>query len=255
MACMHALRLLDTVWPSAIRAWELLVGSKANLTLTGADASAHAAPFDASPPAHPAPPPIHRERQVHKERLSHKRSAETFMSDETRFFPPSSTVRLPYATANATAAAATRPLPTESFYASPPSYERWGSSADVPPFSESLSTSGLPQQYSTGFIDRLPPLSAPAAPAPAPGSGTRYPPQYWNDYASLNPLGVPFGGQDRGAHAQGQHAPQQGHGLFGLQDHQYHMYSTSLPTLFLVPQLWLTDDCAAQTRRTRRDNL
>ncbi|KAI0037058.1 fungal-specific transcription factor domain-containing protein, partial [Vararia minispora EC-137] len=205
-SCMHVLRLLDTVWPSALRAWELLHGSKVNVTLNGSDASS----LEPSPPA-PAPATTSASRQ--KDRL-HKRSAETFLTDDARFFPSasvSSGPRLSYAQSGGH---------TPSFYASPPSYERWGSSDQ--PFSDSLSTSGLPQQYSTGFIDRLPPLSTPAQSAGQGTSAARYP-QYWNDYAALNPLGVPYGGQDRHQQPQG-NAPQS---LFGMQEHQYHMYSAS----------------------------
>ena len=70
------------------------------------------------------------------------------------------------------------------------SYDRWPGDGGLGSFAGSLSTSVLPQQYSTGFVDER----SRGAPSDSGGSGVgtqRYP-QYWNDYSTLGQLSAPY---------------------------------------------------------------
>jgi len=197
---MDILKNMDIVWPSAGRAWELLHGSKVNLSSAVATATAPAG------------------------QQGRKRSAEQFREDSQFFFSPavgpSSVSRAPLppltlvhnqgfplpsvpdADANAHSIIATGlPAPYYS------SYERWPSDG-LSAFTGSLSTSVLPQQYSTGFVEeRARAASADAAQA------QRYP-QFWSDYSSLGQLGVGYGmsllaEQGLGHHHASHHASSQ----------------------------------------------
>ncbi|KAL4247550.1 hypothetical protein ABKN59_007339 [Abortiporus biennis] len=151
--CMDALHLMQNVWPSAWRAYQLLHGSKVQPTPTPSRTSM-------------SPPSSQSER--------HKRTAEHALDE-----PSSTTSRLP-----------AEPLyridipsnDTPSFY---PSFDRWAPENALGNFSgslptSSLSTSVLPQQYSTGLMDER-------SHRGQERSTQRYP-QYWNDYSSMGQM-------------------------------------------------------------------
>lgn len=180
---MNVLKALEIVWPSAGRAWELLHGSKVNLNADEADmadAGAHAP--------------------------RHKRSAEHFLED-AHFFAGAPMSRQPntiptqgYPLSALAASMPPNASPTSHssgsgsagvsnmpYYSS---YDRWPGDGGLGSFAGSLSTSVLPQQYSTGFVDER----SRGAPPESGGSGVgtqRYP-QYWNDYSTLGQLSAPY---------------------------------------------------------------
>lgn len=204
IACMDVLKALEIVWPSAGRAWELLRGSNVNL-----GSAANASPDLASSSPSGSRP---------------KRTAEHFLED-SHFFAgvpvPGSGPRAsgggPGPGANqgfpltAISAATGNPNSSNpnittnhnphgpgshssgsngSYY--PSSYDRWPGDGGLSTFPASLSTSVLPQQYSTGFVDDH---RARAASADSGGgaSGSQRYPQYWSDYSSLGSLSTSFG--------------------------------------------------------------
>lgn len=97
----------------------------------------------------------------------------------------------------------------------PYQYDRWSSDTPISNFPGSLSTSVLPQQYSTGLVDS----SAGRHPE---RQGRGYP-QFWNDYTALaqmdTPYGVPVMGDIGGQHPPSQNDQQamymQDYAMFG----------------------------------------
>ncbi|KAG8215978.1 hypothetical protein J3R82DRAFT_7961 [Butyriboletus roseoflavus] len=222
--CMDALQDMETVWPSAARANELLRGCD---------------PLHKSASKH-----VHF-RQLVTRQSGHerqKRAAEHAADSEDAYgrsymhMPSASGSCLapsqPYAqawrsTQFAPMSQETGPRQPGEFSsttslstAQPPSYYPWPSDGGAyVPFPGTLSTSVLPQMYSTGLIDerRLPhgltssqheqPRLNGHPPSGGQGgydsaSGGRYP-QFWNDYTSFPQMGMAYG-QSSGAPAQGQ---------------------------------------------------
>ena len=178
-SCMDVLLRMSVAWPSAGRAWELLHGSKANIQ--NAVRSLPAANNN----------PI----------KAQKRTADHFLSDDPSIYH----VDLQSATRgeglDVVHDQLQQPEPalsgSQNFF---PLYDRWQGEGNINPFTGSLSTSVLPQQYSTGFVDRGPVRSSNTNPATGVGLssqqdsplGRRGYPRFWNDYSGLNQLGAPF---------------------------------------------------------------
>ncbi|VDB85141.1 unnamed protein product [Peniophora sp. CBMAI 1063] len=195
ITCMDVLMKLDTVWPAAGRAWELLRGSKAGIALHG--------PIAGSIPAAPS----NITTQMHRKRLSVKRSADVFVSDESEQpYSPSgveprgqSSLAYGHTLSQQNHASPTLPQgPSGGAFFGPSSlpsagssssYERWSGSdqSSAGPssngFVSGLSTSGLPPQYSTGF----PPEHRMQPPAPAHRAPPGRYPQFWNEFPPLGP--------------------------------------------------------------------
>lgn len=193
--CMDALQMMATIWPSAQRALQLLRGAKVNLK---------ALDYQAQSPS----------------LLRSKRSAENALNDSAnrRYIPN----QRPGPPPNYVAPSAPRPevpsnylYPTIESYVQPtpnnpppdaspvtatsPVNYRWHSE-DFQAFHSSstpLSTSVLPQVYSTGFgEDRAHPTHQRTnshAEYHAPTMHNRYP-QYWNDYSTFPQLGQAYTG-------------------------------------------------------------
>ena len=229
---MDVLMKLDTVWPAAGRAWELLRGSKAGIVLHGPIAGAVA-------------PLSNINTQIHHKRLSMKRSADVFVSEDSEqpYSPggvadsrgPSS---LAYGHSLPSQNHASPPLPQGApggaFFgpsslpsATSSSYERWSGPDQTSAgpgsngFVGGMSTSGIPPQYSTGFPPehRIQPSAAAHR-----ASGARYP-QFWNEFppmgsqlppASYHPSRehrASMSGADALADIVGNHGPSS-HGMF-----------------------------------------
>jgi hypothetical protein len=187
--CKDALQSMEVVWPSAGRALELLRGSKVNT--------------EEPLPSRSSQLPDRQKRPADR----------TFDNDDaleqrghlpnlrTTYVPARST---PYSPSNYPAiqdsyldgldlnqaASSTSSLP---FY---PSHERWPSNSyNTTPFPGSLSTSVLPQLYSTGLVDdqasNLRYRGQQTVDEQASGPG-RYP-QYWNDLTAFPQLGSAYG--------------------------------------------------------------
>lgn len=236
IACMDVLKALEIVWPSAGRAWELLRGSNVNLggaAITSPDL-ANSSPSGSRPVS--------------------KRTAEHFLED-SHFFAgaavPGSGPRasgggpgqgFPLTAISATAGSNSSNTnltsnhhphgpgsqsshshsagSNGSYY--PSSYDRWPGDGGLNTFPASLSTSVLPQQYSTGFVDDHRGRTASAESGGGPSASQRYP-QYWSDYSSLGSLGPTFGvpmlPQESLQHTQ-HHQQGQGQGQNETQNHQ-----------------------------------
>ncbi|KAA1474412.1 hypothetical protein DENSPDRAFT_328671 [Dentipellis sp. KUC8613] len=221
--CMEILRNMSIVWPSAGRAWELLNGS--NVNIAGAKMEM------ANLVTGPAP---------------RKRSAEHFLED-SHFFagapPPSHRTSVPShgfpVAPNVAPPSAVSPTTHGvsgngngiPYYTS---YDRWPGD-NMGSYNGSLSTSVLPQQYSTGFVEER----ARQAPADQSSSHAQRYPQYWSDYSTLNQLSTPYGvpllqdmssapeqqQQQQHAHNHQQHPPQQMY-----LPEQYQMYGNLPPS-------------------------
>ena len=163
---MHILDRMRYVWPAAWRAKELLQGIKVIPQQTSSTLKID------SP-----------ER--------HKRQAETLDEDETSQNAMNTEVyRQPqtYPEGNSGQAQQAFPLQLEipasdsqGFY---PSYSRWNADNSLPSLAGSLSTSVLPQQYSTGLVDERVQRSQ--------DRSGRYP-QYWSDYSAMGQMDTTYG--------------------------------------------------------------
>jgi hypothetical protein len=186
--CMDVLRSMEVLWPSAGRALELLAGSKVNAV--GKDVLI---------------PNNHTDRR--------KRTAEYSLDDSFEpDLPPDVPIPEHYASSsNYTGHFGGQEIygmtgynmPTATQNTSPPvPYTAPGpgftESVNQYGFSGPLSTSVLPQLYSTGLDDRTDVSRYQQQPS---HSANRYP-QYWNDYSTFSQLGTAYGNSYN-------HAPQQ----------------------------------------------
>ncbi|KAH9847011.1 fungal-specific transcription factor domain-containing protein [Lenzites betulinus] len=259
--CMDMLRRMRIIWPSAWRALELLHGAKAQLArpatadsvsaASAASTSAAVAPrhkraaeepieedavfrhqhqqqyavsvaSTASPPSHAHHaqshhPQSHHAQSHHTQSQSHSHSQG--QSHHQQGYPLQMDLSPP-----AQAAAAAAYLPA--------AYDRWGApdASALAGFGGSLSTSVLPQQYSTGLADaRL--GGRGGAAGGAERQSTRYPP-YWNDYTALGQMettyGVPVMGELVQGHAGAPGQGAEGQGMY-VQD-QYAMFGNLPPS-------------------------
>ncbi|KAK0500008.1 fungal-specific transcription factor domain-containing protein [Armillaria luteobubalina] len=205
--CMEVLKAMAVLWPSAGRAHELLRGAEVN--------SGHQIR-----PTEP-PKPVDRYKRPAEGSLDDSSNRSTGM--QTYAVRPSnytSNLSPPQAyPVNGTAEA--QYTQSSSYYAS---YERpWASehSNHNVSYPGPLSTSALPQVYSTGLSDARPSLSRNVSHGVEPHS--RYP-QYWNDYSTYSPINHGVEYPQTGAEPQNPLS-----NLF--MPEQYNVYSESLPHL------------------------
>jgi hypothetical protein len=206
--CMDVLQRMSITWPSAGRAWELLHGSKANLkNATGSLTT----------------PDTVRTR-------TQKRTADHFLDDDVSLYR----VELhPTTQGERSEVLHGQPPPepesalssSQNFY---PLGDRWPGEGSLNDFAGSLSTSVLPQQYSTGFFDRgvVRGSDASAAAEVSLGSqqessvGRRGFSRYWGDYSALGQLDAPFSGSIAHESPQQHQHHSQGYPMSG----QYSLY-------------------------------
>ncbi|KAI6002044.1 fungal-specific transcription factor domain-containing protein [Pisolithus albus] len=223
--CMQALEDMEIVWPSAARAHELLRTCN---------------PLSRSPsgprPHYAASPSGQKRTAEHLAETGgsqYGQSQSTHVTTLPRDANPVVPSQAPYApawrsTQYGTVAEGTRatPSPDEFPQGVPPgqssSYSPWnddGGSGPYLPYPGALTTSVLPQTYSTGLVDER--RQAQSATShhgqgrlhgnPNEGehgydqvSGARYP-QYWNDYTPFGQLGIMY------THPEGRHSSQPSH--------------------------------------------
>jgi hypothetical protein len=189
---MDVLHRMSIAWPSAGRAWELLYGCKANVQNSVCSLSA---------------------TDVVR---TQKRTADHFLDDNAPLYQ----VELSsMAQGERSEAVHSHQQPEqESTLGSSQNFysfgDRWAGDGSPGDFAASLSTSVLPQQYSTGFFDRTvvrgSNTSSPAelgvsSQQELPVSRRGYP-RYWSDLSSLSQLGVaPFANSLE--HGSQQHQP------------------------------------------------
>ncbi|KAF8624664.1 hypothetical protein AX17_006995 [Amanita inopinata Kibby_2008] len=238
--CMEALQLMQIMWPSAGRALELLTGAKMNLKAADGELSSlmsskqhermkrpashmaeDATAFDRTahggttidypivrqhghehqqpPQAHPSQDAMHRHDA---QALSYSNEQDVYTAGSLEVQPTHQQQQQQPPHQGISASMVAGGSVSHSVLQNYSSYDRWISSAGTNsgPFSGPLSTSVLPQLYSTGLVDdRVPSVgqrvSTHAASHGAGGAhthGQRYP-QYWNDYSTYSQLGPAYG--------------------------------------------------------------
>jgi hypothetical protein len=163
---MDALNGMEILWPSAGRAWELLNGSKVNLSKvsqthsnSGGDRQKRSA----------------EETLDNEDTAERRESLDQFIAETN---PPPSFPNIASHSGNF--------QPGNMPYLSP--YKAWTSTVGNSNNMNSLTTSVLPQQYSTGFVD----TRSISARTMRGQSDDRYS-QYWNDYSALGQLDPTYG--------------------------------------------------------------
>ena len=193
---MEVLSAIEITWPSAGRALELLRGSKVNSSSTSL--------------------PIHGTQTVRPKRSVEQALGNRIPSpsqEQNHSYTAPEISRLgsfpvPESQAIYTASEMLVPHLSSQPHSVPYPYNRWP--ADSPnPFPGTLSTSVLPQVYSTGlFDDRAVAVNGQRVSSSAldPNAQTRFP-QYWNDYSTYSQLGnYEFNDQQSQSHASPSHA-------------------------------------------------
>jgi len=227
--CMDVLQRMSITWPSAGRAWELLYGSKANLQNSLSSLST-----------------------THVVR-SQKRTADHFLDDEVSLYQ----VELPTTTQGERPEALHGPPHSEqastlgtsehqNFY---PLCDRWPEEGSLNEFAGNLSTSVLPQQYSTGFFDRGVVRGQNTSSVPGVGIGPQQESQvgrrgfsrYWSDYSALSELDAPFASSVEHESQQHQQPHPQTYPISG----PYSLYGERAP---LLPWLFRPTSCTTFSR-------
>lgn len=195
---------MDVVWPSAGRAWELLNGNKVNLLEPSLKICSD----------HPA------ERQQHL-----KRSADTQLSDNApRNGGGSQASGFSQVYNNGTSDIGTYPsLADQSNHSSYYDYGRWLGTTDLlgNNATNNLSTSLLPQQYSTGFVGSVG-RSGQGHRHRGSDPNTRYGQPLWTDHSAMGQLDPTYVGILPQQSPQEQHPTASSQGLVNLvnQPHQ-----------------------------------
>ena len=203
--CMETLRSMDVIWPSAGRAWELLDGNKVNLLRPNPKAySGHAA----------------------ERHQRHKRPADTQLPDNAPRTggdpqaPGFNQVFTSEASELSTYPSLVDPSTSSPYY----DYSRWMGSADLlgNTGAHGLSTSLLPQQYSTGFVPGGVGRGGQSHRHRGSDPSTRYGQPVWTDRSSLGQLDPTYVGMMPQQSAQEQHPATSSQGLVNLvnQSHQ-----------------------------------
>lgn len=175
--CMDVLQSMSVAWPSAGRAWELLHGSKANL-LSSVDSLSTTDVV-----------------------RTQKRTADHFLDDEVALYqvelqPATQGERSEAPHSQSQQQQESTLSESQNFY----SIYRWPGEDSLNGFAPGLSTSVLPQQYSTGFFDRgvVQDSNISATAAVGASSQQELPirrrgyPRFWSDFSALSQLGAPF---------------------------------------------------------------
>ena len=201
--CMEALRNMDVIWPSAGRAWELLNGNKVNTP-------------GLSPKVYPEHPVT---------RQQHKRPADTQLSDNS----PSSGSQQPSGFNQVFNSGAgdlgTYPSLVDPNNQSPYyDYGRWLGSADLlgNAAPNSLSTSLLPQQYSTGFGPGGVGRGGQGHRHRGGDASTRYTQPLWTDPSAMGQLDPTYVGMLPQQSPQEQHPTAGSQGLVNLVNQGHH---------------------------------
>jgi len=170
--CLDNLRKMEMVWPSATRAWELLHGAKDDLQDQEAVFSSVSRP----------------NKRVAEDGFK----ASSALLERPQGLPQKNGGSAPFTTHQPPPQPGFGTLENANEDESPlaffTSYDRWSSDSSLG-FHSGLSTSVLPQQYSTGFVDegfaqagahrQTPMVNVDQA-----GSNGRYQ-QFWNDYSAV----------------------------------------------------------------------
>ena len=198
--CMDVLQRMSVAWPSAGRAWELLFGCKANLL-----SSVNSLSTDVV--------------------RTQKRTADHFFDEEATVYqvellPATQEERSEAVHDQSQQQQESSLVGSQNFYTI---YDRWPGEDSLNGFPASLSTAVLPQQYSTGFFDRVAVQDSNiSTPTAVDGSSQqdmsvrrRAYPRYWSDFSALSQLGAPFSNSIEHVAQQHQQTHSQMHPISG----------------------------------------
>ena len=231
---MDILKRMSVIWPSAWRALELLTGAKAQLD---------------RPSELPSLRSVVSEPRNKRAAEDSVDSEDVTVTDRSRMITQDHAYRQqagypavsnanhgPASHASASApshAQQSYPLSLEMPQSSPSylqsSYDRWptDSAAALASFPSSISTSVLPQTYSTGLVDERMGSSMSRS---SERQSQRYP-QYWNDYSALGQMetnySVPVTGEIVSQHGGAQPGAGEHHGHQQPMYDQYSMFGES----------------------------
>ncbi|KAF5384170.1 hypothetical protein D9615_003165 [Tricholomella constricta] len=206
--CMDVLRMMEVLWPSAGRALELLRGSKVNMQ--AADLGLLTSNIDRRKRSAEQPLNDAFDRAVQSENAMNQNYLELRPPYTSQY-----TSHTAYTPAGHEIHSHTAPSPPQVPYLpTSSSYERWpseNSNANSFGFPGTLSTSVLPQLYSTGLVDERNSSAAHRVHAhhpdqPRTSHNTNRYPQYWNDFSTFPQLGTAAYG---GYHEPAAVSPQQ----------------------------------------------
>lgn len=204
--CMDTLKLMQSVWPSAWRANQLLRGSKVHTLDTRASAS-----------------PAGSERNKRTaERLNDDVGQDVRISG-SHMYRQSQNFARPSNGGHPGFPLAIDDLPSTESPTFFQSFDRWAPDNSISTYPSSLSTSVLPQQYSTGLMDER-------SHRPPDRPNQRYP-QYWSDYGALGQMETTYGVPLVGGMVPQNSAPSRGQQPVYSPDHQYSVFSK--PSLIL----------------------
>lgn len=166
--CMDILHRMQSIWPSAWRAYQLLQGSKVQ---------------SQDPRVSVSPGGTDRRKRSAENPLEQPQFPESLYRHPPTYarLPPSSH---PPSHAQPGYIALDMPSPEPQYFSE---FDRWGPSAAAGMHnyaSGTLSTSVLPQQFSTGFVDERVHRSQER-------TAQRFP-QYWNDYSALGQMDATY---------------------------------------------------------------
>jgi len=192
---------MDVIWPSAGRAWELLNGSKVNSPALG--------------------PRVYSEHAMERH---HKRPADTQLPDNSQSTGGQASGFNQVFT-NGAGELGTYPSLVDPNNNSPYyDYNRWLGSADLLGNSatNSLSTSLLPQQYSTGFAPGGVGRGGQSHRHRGGDTGTRYTQPLWTDPSTMGQLDPTYVGMLPQQSPQEQHPTAGSQGMVGLVNQGHH---------------------------------
>ncbi|KAI0640400.1 fungal-specific transcription factor domain-containing protein [Trametes meyenii] len=237
--CMDILQRMRIIWSSAWRALELLHGAQAQLERP-AELPLLRGSVSEPRQKRAAEEPIEEEMDVPERSRSALSQESTSMYRQTANYPVAGTPsqsqsptqsqsqsQASHASSQSYTLQMDLPQAGASSYIPAPSYDRWPTdSSTLSNFSGNLSTSVLPQQYSTGLVDER---MGSSLSRNSERQSTRYP-QYWHDYSSLGQMettyGVPVIGEMVPQHGNAQQGDQQS---MYVQD-QYAMFGNMPPS-------------------------
>ncbi|KAF9463229.1 fungal-specific transcription factor domain-containing protein [Collybia nuda] len=187
--CMDALRMMKIVWPSAARALELLRGSKVNLEESNISTPSNHSDRRKRSAEQPLNDTIDREHSPSQG------VPQTYIELRAPNYNPHYNTQGVYQTTNIDVQSNTPSGSSQAPYMT--SYDRWPSEhINSYTFTGPLSTSVLPQLYSTGLVDDRAPSNNQRVLSQSDqdrsSQSTRYP-QFWNDYSAFPQLGTAYG--------------------------------------------------------------
>ncbi|TFK29468.1 hypothetical protein FA15DRAFT_752599 [Coprinopsis marcescibilis] len=203
--CMDALEMIETVWPSAARALQLLRGAKVNLQGSEYISQASSARQKRTA-AQPLDDSDHLSTTRYLNGQPNNLHSTRIGEVGTNYIYPNASLYAPHTPSNPSHTSALSPVSATS-----PTNYRWHSEDFHSHHSFNnhtpLSTSVLPQLYSTGFGDDRAPGPSSRLPSStdhnAQTTSSRYP-QFWNDYSTFPQLGQAYGNIHDSSHASHQ---------------------------------------------------